>query len=86
MAIWTPETSTLNAMLKNGFELQAVCFRCKKVFPIDVGWMARQFGPGFSLWDKRWSCRRGNAECDGKCVFQCRNKGSATFRAMITWG
>ena len=52
-----------------GVRVQGVCSRCKRHWPLDPAFLAREKGPFWTLWGRNLRCSR----CGGEAIIQASN-------------
>lgn len=69
-AQWKGVAPTVADLSRLGWPCHAQCWTCRTAFKVRLDRIARERGPGFSLWGRSAPCSR--LDCNGRVVFVTR--------------
>lgn len=61
---------TVTEMMRQRWDVIAVCQRCGLTMEVELGTIAKVCGPGFSLWNRKARCRK--VGCTGHVEFHAK--------------
>lgn len=73
---------TVQQMIRDRWEVLAVCRVCRLELRVDLRTIAMVRGPGFSLWNRDSRCRRNG--CRGVVEFRAKAPGMTAFERVAT--
>ena len=73
---WSATVGQMTA--SEGVRVRGTCAKCKRDWPLDPAFLAREKGPFWTLWGRQLRC----SKCGGEAVIQASEKLGSAFRVL----